>query len=272
MSRTLTACWALFKIRVATQLQYRAAAIANSSIGIFWGVLQITMITVFYTYGNPDGAALSLRQAVSYMWLVQILHGLVVMYNVDNELREMITGGNVSVELCRPLNLYDHWYAKTSANRIGGAFWRMVIISAVAITVPGMYGLGAPVSFVSFVLFTVSLTTAFFLSVSFAMVVTAVRLGLTWGDGPIWMITILSGVLGGAYLPLQLWPDAMQPFLRLQPFAGFMDTPFRLYIGSLPVNDAAFSIGLQLIWIIIFLILGKWLMNRKLQHLIVQGG
>ena len=62
--RNLRACVALFKIRLAEQLQYRAAAFANSTIGVFWGIMQIVMLTVFYTYGDASTAAISLPQAV----------------------------------------------------------------------------------------------------------------------------------------------------------------------------------------------------------------
>jgi ABC-2 type transport system permease protein len=86
------------------------------------------------------------------------------------------------------------------------------------------------------------------------------------------MLSLLGMVLGGGYLPLQLWPDFMQGFLFIQPFAGITDIPARLYVGSMPVNEAAAAIGLQLFWTAIFITAGKLLMNRKLKSLIVQGG
>ena len=270
--RTAKACAALFKIRMSEQLQYRAAALANTSIGVFWGVLQIVMFTVFFTYGNTDNIAMTLPQAVSYAWLIQILLGVIGIMNIDSELRDKITSGNVALELCRPLDLYAHWFAKTSASRLGGTAWRTAFTLLAALIAPMAFRLSLPDSLAGFAFFLLSVCSAFLLSTAFLMLLTAVRMGLTWGEGPTWALLLLAGVLSGAYLPLQLWPDFLQPVLLLQPFAGVMDIPLRLYIGSMPLEDAIWAIGLQLIWATVFIVSGKALMAQRIKGLIVQGG
>jgi len=270
--RTLRACGALFKIRVAERLQYRAAALANASISIFWGIIQIVMFTVFYTYGNPDSAALTLVQAVSYAWLVQIMLGLIGNLNVDGDLREKIVSGDVALELCRPLNIYSHWFARAAANRVGGFSWRAGITLAAALIMPAALRLSGPESALGFVMFLLSVFSAFLLCVAFVMLLTTVRLGLTWGEGPTYALALLGGILSGSFLPLLLWPDFMQRALLLQPFAGLMDIPFRLYLGSMPPGDGLWAIGLQLLWAAAIVLLGQGLMYRKINRLIVQGG
>ena len=272
MRRTFKACGALFKIRVAERLQYRAAALGNASISVFWGLMQTVMFTVFYTYGNPGDTALTLAQAVTYAWLVQSLLGLIGSIHLDNDLRETITSGNVALELCRPLDLYSHWYAKAAANKVGSFPWRAVITLLAAIAMPAALRISAPVSVAGFALFLLSVCSAFLLCVAFSMLLTAVRVGLTWGEGPTWVLIIIGGVLSGGYLPLPLWPDFLQRALMLQPFAGLMDIPFRLYVGAILPGDAVGAIGLQLLWTTVIVILGKALLHRRLSYLIVQGG
>jgi ABC-2 type transport system permease protein len=104
------------------------------------------------------------------------------------------------------------------------------------------------------------------------MFVTAIRLNITWGNGPTFMLIFISGVLSGTYLPLRLWPDFMQTFLRLQPFAGFTDIPVQLYIGSMKPIEALPGICIQLVWLIGFIIAGRAIMNLRLKSIIVQGG
>jgi len=270
--RTLKACAALFKMRVAEHLQYRAAALANASIGIFWGLIQITMFTVFYTYGDPSSAALTLTQAVSYAWLVQIMLGLIGNININAELREKITSGNVALELCRPLDLYSHWFARVAASRVGLFPVRAAITLLVALILPAAWGLSAPYSVIGFALFLLSVGSAFFLCVAFTMLLIVVRLGVTWGEGPTNALAMLGGVLSGAFLPLVLWPDFLQRFLMFQPFAGLLDTPFRLYVGAIPPGDALGAIALQLSWAAAITVLGKALMRCRVSRLIVQGG
>ena len=270
--RTLNACAALFVIRMTECLQYRAAALANASIGIFWGLLQVIMFTVFFTYGNQSAAALTLPQTVSYAWLTQIMHGIIGNPDVDNDLREKITSGDVALELCRPLNLYEHWFARSAANRVGSFPWRAAITMAAALVMPGAFSLSSPDSAMGFMMFVLSVCSGFLLCVAYAMLLAGVRIGLTWGEGPTFALALLAGVLSGGYLPLLLWPDFMHGVLMIQPFAGLMDIPFRLYVGAILPGDALGAIGLQLLWMMVFIVLGKFLMHRKINRLIVQGG
>jgi len=274
MRRTLKACKALFIIKVAAELQYRAAAWAHSSVGIFWAALHIVMFTVFYTYGNEENAAITLSQAISYAWLAQILYSLTALsyLGIDDELREKIVDGNVSLELCRPLDLYAHWFTKSAANRLGGSFWRIVITILVALLAPAAFRLSPPASAFGFIFFLLSAASAFLFTAAYVMLLTAIRVRLTWGDGPTTSLAFLGMLLGGSYLPLQLWPDFLQRILLFQPFAGRLDIPIRLFIGSMPPEDALWAIGIQLTWTIIFIAVGKLLMKRNISQLIVQGG
>jgi len=79
-------------------------------------------------------------------------------------------------------------------------------------------------------------------------------------------------VLSGGYLPLQLWPDFLQPPLLFQPFAGLCDIPARLYIGSMALSDAWLGLAVQLAWTIAFIVLGKYVMACRLRGIVAQGG
>ena len=272
MSRTLKACRSLFTIRVAETLQYRAAGLANSSISIVWSVLQIIMFTVFFTFGDAAGAAMTLLQAVTYVWLTQIMWSFVGYFTIDDEIREKIISGNVALDLCRPLDIYAHWYARTIANRVGSTAWRAVFTIVAGIVVPAALRLSPPASIAGFLLFFVSICVGALLCTAFAMLMAAVRLGLTWGEGPTYMLEMVGVLLNGTYFPLALWPDVMQRLLVFQPFAGLMDIPFRLYLGMLAPADALWAIGLQIFWVVVFIAVGRLLLNRRVSQLIVQGG
>jgi ABC-2 type transport system permease protein len=104
------------------------------------------------------------------------------------------------------------------------------------------------------------------------MLATALRMDVSWGNGPMNMLAVLVNVLSGELFPLQLWPDFMQGFLMIQPFAGHFDIPLRLYTGTMEPNAAAGAIGLQLFWTAVFILLGRVIMARRLKRVVVQGG
>lgn len=271
---TCRACSSLFRIRMAEGLQYRVSAISGTVVGVFWALLECVLFTVFYTYsenGSWNNNGLSLPQTISYVWLTQGLFVLQSM-SIDSEIMGKINNGDVGIELCRPMNLYTHWFLKSSAGKLGTSWIRSLATVLTGLLMPAGYALVGPASLPALFCFLLSVVMAFVLCSAFAMLVTAIRLNITWGDGPTYMLLLVSGILSGTYLPLRLWPDFMQTFLYLQPFGGFADIPVQLYIGSMAPAAALPGIGLQLIWSMIFIAAGRIIMKRKLNSIIVQGG
>lgn len=275
LKSNLKACLSIFRIKTAEGFQYRMAGLAGATTSIFWGLIEITVYMVFYKYANNRESGLlgtlTLQQVVSYVWLAQLLF-LMQPMSIDGEILNKITSGDVGIEMCRPLDLYFHWFSKTAASRLTPMFWRGSIILIFGMLMPPSYRLSMPASLPGLLLMLVSVLSALLLCTSYAMLTCAVRLNISWGDGPTYIMMLLGGVLSGAYLPLQLWPKFLQGFLLLQPFAGYLDIPLRFYLGTMLPKDALFAIGIQLIWVAVFVASGRALMKRRLKTIIVQGG
>ena len=268
------ACFSLFRIKTAESFQYRLAGIAGATTSIIYAVIEILVYGIFYKYAENSAGLLSamdLRQVVTYIWLAQFLF-LMQPMSVDGEILGKITNGDVGIELCRPLDLYFHWFAKIAAGRLSPLIWRGSAVLLAGILMPPSYRLALPASPSGFLLMLISLFSAFLLCTSYGMLACAIRLNINWGEGPVYMILLIGGVLSGSYLPLVLWPDMMQRFLVLQPFAGYLDIPVRFYLGILTAENGLWAIGVQLFWILVFIAAGRSLMNRRLKNVIVQGG
>ena len=78
-------------------------------------------------------------------------------------------------------------------------------------------------------------------------------------------------VLSGNLIPLPLFPDWLQPLLALQPFAGLIDTPFRIYSGHLTGATALAALARQAVWTLILITLGRLLMTPVMARVQVQG-
>lgn len=273
--KTLKAFLCIFRIKTAQGFQYRMAQLAGSTTSIFWSLIEITVYTVFYTYADNKGAGLiaglSLSQIVTYSWLTQLLFSLQPM-SIDPEILQKITSGDVGVELCRPLDLYVHWFAKNAAAKLTPLFWRGIPVVIVGCIMPAAYRLHSPASIMALGVSLLSVFCALILCTSYGMLMCAVRLNITWGEGPTYILMLIGGVLSGGYLPLQLWPAFMQTFLLFQPFSGYLDIPLRLYLGTMPLSQAGMALCLQLLWALGFVLLGRVIMRWRLSHIIVQGG
>jgi len=275
----MKAGWSLFKVRTAEGLQYRLAALSGVTVSVFWVLIEVAVLTVFFTYGNrePDSSVngMTLAQAISYRWIGELMYGLVAA-GVEGGIRDKITSGDIGIELIRPLDLYWHWFARTSAGSISNLVMRggLTVTCGALISLIGFrgMGLGLPASPLYFCLFLISTLGAILFGTAYCMFLATVRANVAWGDGPVNLINVTGMILSGGFLPLQLWPDFMQTFLRLQPFASYYDTPAKLYAGTIAVEDGLRSLLVQVLWIAAFIALGKVILKRKIKTVVVQGG
>ena len=262
----------IFQIQLAQQLQYRASAAAGAMTSVFCAIIEITVYTLFFTHSTYGGSVgMTLPQVVTYCWLAQFAFLLQPM-QVEPELLRKIKNGDMGVELCRPLGLYGHWFAKSAGSTLARTVLRGGFVLLAGALIPGSYRMGAPDSAAGLLMTLLALGCAFLLCTSYGMLMAAVRMNIPWGDGPVYMLMLIPGVLSGTYLPLQLWPDSMQTFLMLQPFAGYADLPLRLYVGTLSPLGGIGAVGLQLGWTALFVLLGRALMAKRLREVVIQDG
>ena len=82
----------------------------------------------------------------------------------------------------------------------------------------------------------------------------------------------LSNILSGGIVPLLLFPGAWHVALFVQPFAGLVDIPFRIYLGQLTGTMAMAGIALQIGWTAVLVLAGRAWLGRSLARLQIQGG
>jgi ABC-2 type transport system permease protein len=79
-------------------------------------------------------------------------------------------------------------------------------------------------------------------------------------------------VFSGSLLPLDFYPDALRPFLHVQPLAGLVDIPFRIYFADLKGAAALQGMALQAGWTLVLIAIGRLAMERMMRRLEMQGG
>ena len=224
----------------------------------------------FYSFSTIT-QPLSLEQAVTYTWLTQVTFRM-LPWNSDTEITAMIRSGNVAYELCRPLNLYFIWYSRLLSFRLVPTLLTGIPLYVIAGFLPGGSGITPPGSIAAGTAWAVSTLFALLLGCAISNLVTVSTLWTIAGDG---MQRILPGViliLSGAVVPLAYFPDWTQIVLKLLPFSGLIDIPFRFYLGMIPASEI-FSIGLiQMGWTVIFILIGVRLLNTGMKKVVVQGG
>jgi ABC-2 type transport system permease protein len=265
---------AVFRARFNLLLQYRAAAWAGFGTQCWWGAIKIMVFAAFFR-----GAAttpMSFQQAVDYVWLGQAFLTL-LPWSVDPEIARMVRSGDVAYERLRPLDSYAFWYARAVARRTATPLLRavpMVVTAGVLLPLFGArpWALSAPASVEAAALFACSMVFVIAFSSAVATIMDATTVVTLSDRGVNSLFAPIIIVFSGSLVPLPLYPEWLQPLLRLQPFAGLLDTPFRIYAGHLTASAALAALARQAVWLVVFVMAGRALMARFMAKLQTQGG
>ena len=147
----------LFKLRIITEIQYRAAALAGISTQLFFGFMYIMFYIALYTSNKDITVPMNLKEIITYMWLGQAFFALRIPVLQDKELINMIKDGNLAYEIIRPQNFYLKFYVKLYAHRLVATMLRFLPIIVIGLLLPEPYNLSLPSSTSSFIVFLILL-------------------------------------------------------------------------------------------------------------------
>lgn len=260
-----------FRLRFAMGLQYRAAALAGIATQFFWGAMNVLMYHAFYA-SDPSAFPMSLEATVTYVWLQQALLLLFAAWLIEHEIFDDIVSGNVVYELCRPIDIYDMWFARSVANRLSRAVLRCFPILFVAALLPAGYGLGAPADIAHFALFLLTGALGFFVTVAFFMLVYALTFFTISPSGLRIFVTSVVEFFAGGIIPLPFFPDGVRQVMEMLPFASMQNVPLRIYSASMTAGEMQRAIALQVFWLAALMAAGRALCRCASRRMTLQGG
>ena len=263
--------FSFFRLRIAMGLQYRAAAIAGVATQFFWGFMEIMIFQACYQ-ADAGAFPMSFSATASYIWLQQAFLAFFAAWMMENEIFDSIVNGNIAYELCRPINIYNMWFSRSIANRMSRAVLRCFPILIVAAFLPYPYGITAPKSAMHFLLFVVTLILGLAVTVSFCMLVYVLTFFTISPQGLRILFTSTVEFFAGAIIPLPFFPEKVQRFLELLPFASMQNVALRIYSGSMTNGEMQKAIILQVFWLVVVTAAGKFLCRVAEKRITVQGG
>lgn len=266
---------AAFRARFQLMLQYRAAALAGFATQCWWGAIRIMVFAAFYGV-HAAAAPISLADAVTYVWLGQALLAL-LPWVADPEIGQAVRTGGVGYDRLRPLDTYSYWYARTLGWMLARALPRAALMLLTAGIVLPLVGLGEwawqpPAGLTAALLFVPAFVLMTMLGGAILMLANVIVAASLNERGVNAILTPLVIVFSGSLLPLDFFPDALRPFLHVQPFAGLVDIPFRIYFADLKGASALQGLALQTGWTIVLIAIGRYAMERMMRRLEMQGG
>ncbi len=259
-----------FKAELKAGLQYKTAAISGLTTQFFWGIIFALVYTSFYRHTSIKD--INLSQLMDYVWLNQAFLTLIYIGINDESIIGSIKDGTVAYELLRPYDLYTWWYIKLVAKRYALVMLRCMPILVFAYLLPEPYNLSLPFNVISFLMFLLTMFLGTILVTSINMIVNSLAFFTNENRGISSIIYTIADLLEGSQIPLPLLSGIVLIIAFFTPFRFIEDLPFRLYSGHIDYMTGFNEIGLELIWIIVLLIIGRLILKKALSKVSIQGG
>lgn len=260
--------WRLVVAGFRRQSAYKLAALGGLVANLTFGLLKVSILfaTVRAAGGRLHGydtASMS-----TYVWLSQGLLGSVNL-NGRTDLMLRIKSGQVAVDFLRPIDLQ----AATIATEAGASLFALlprglpsVLLGAVTV------GIQLPTSPVFYLLGTASLLLGIVISAATVYLVAVAGFWLVETRGLQILYMLVSGFLGGLYLPIALFPDLLRIAAAATPFPSIMMYPIDVISGQGGAGNAVRLVLAQLAWLAGVAALGQFLTRSGRRRLEVQGG
>jgi ABC-2 type transport system permease protein len=257
----------VFKMRLRMELQYRGAMIGGILCQMFFGIVLVALYNALYE-GKPQ--SVPIENIATYVWLQQAFFRMLLA--TDPDLLDKIRSGDISYDLCRPVNMYGFYYARIMAQKLMGSLMRAIPMLVMAAFLPKGWGVSAPASALGLL----TVIPALFLGLLCICALENITMAFTMRTldprGMQSLLNLLMITLSGNLLPLTLFPDSWQKAIRFFPYSQLMDAPIRLYTGDFAASDAIGIYALQGFWAVVLIALGMSMWNANKKRMIVQGG
>lgn len=257
----------VFKMRLRMELQYRGAMIGGILCQMFFGLVLVAVYRALY---DSKPQSLPIESVVTYVWLQQAFFRM--MFGTDSDLLDKIRSGDISYDMCRPINMYGFYYARIVAMKLMGSLMRAVPMLTLAAFLPKGWGISLPASLPGFLLAIPALLLGLLCVCALENITVAFTMRTLDPRGMQGLLTMLMMTFSGNVLPLTLFPDSWQKVITFLPYAQLLDAPIRLYTGVYELSAALGVYALQIFWIIVLIALGNVMWNANKKRMIVQGG
>ena len=190
--------------------------------------------------------------------------------NVDSEIANRFSTGEVTIDLLRPINVHGYWLAQAA----GETLFRIVFFALpMAVVVVPMFDV-APPSGDGWWQFPLLFIIAFMINgeLNFSAGVMAFWLESTWGLMSLKRnaLMLCSGLMVPLHFLSGLIGETAVLLLTCAPFAWIGYYPTMAYIGQLP--QAGWVLVGGCAWMVVLRVFNIWLWRRAAQRLEVQGG
>lgn len=244
---------AILKVGLKQELTYKLQFILTRlrniiQILVFFFLWQSVLVGQDNLFGYTSSSI------AVYTFLLIIIRSL-VMTTKANDVSGYVSNGELSNYLLKPINFFKYILVKDIPVRLLNLFFSVFEISILFLLLkPNIFVQTNPIQVLFFLITLVIASVVFFLVL---MTINAVPFwvpDMGWGAQFLFMMIFVE-FLSGAFFPLDVFPTAIQSFLKLTPFPYIVFIPIKTYLGDITLFESLKNISIGLVWCFILVLL-----------------
>jgi ABC-2 type transport system permease protein len=251
----------------ARHLTYRAANLAGLTTNSFFGIMRSYLFIALYAQREIE-AGWTLDNALTFVWIGQALLMPIYIWGWY-EIALSIRSGDVVSDLSKPFDYYAFWLGQDAGRALYHLLSRGVPTLLVGVVLFRIDLTGDPVRWLLFVL---SVVLAIWISFGLRFIMNISTFWLLDYRGAGLLLMFASSFFSGLLVPLNYWPDGARQVAGWLPFAGMIQAPVEVFIGTASGADLAALLVFQLSWGVALMLVGRLMLDRGVRKVIVQGG
>lgn len=272
MSHSVAKYLSALRIELMKTIEYKFEFILRLlRIPIYVFLLVIVWLTIFEKSNALEIAGMNAQMFVMYIIVARLItYCCHRQWEIHTILLDYVRTGKISLFLSKPLR-FSPWFFFQSMSQ--GFFQFIVVLFVLAAGMLARY-FGFEYFFPTatyFLLFIISTCLAMLLA--FLIYYTLSLLIFWFGD--VWSIWgVVEGtmiLLTGEIIPLTVTPW-FYFITSLLPFKHIVFTPVFIYLEKFSITEVLQQMGIQLLWIFVFILLAGWILKAGLKKTDIQGG
>ena len=279
LAASMRTWWTMLRISLEERLVYRGDFMLGTLMRFLPFVTQIFLWTaVFSAVSNPDIGGYTLQDMIAYYLLVNVSRAFSSMPGLASGISRSILDGTIKKYLIQPVDMVGFLFITRVAHKLVYYVVALIPFAAVFYLCRGYFENGwpaPPILAAYFVSLAMTFVLGFFLEACIGMI----GFWFLEVNSLLFVYMLLNFFLSGHMFPIGMLDGVLLPggislgaVVRILPLQYLAYFPAAVFLGKITGMALVRGLIMQLVWVVFFIFLARWLFNRGVRRYSGFGG
>lgn len=269
-----------FKAGAMAQMAYKFNILSWFVISFLeWSCLIFLWFSVYNASESGMNSVINgftFKEMIVYTVFINILTFAVFVNETFDQISDEIKDGTIAISFIRPISYRGRFIAQ-NLGMVTTVFFILalpaIVISLLVFTKIGFLSYPSHqvlIRSIIFFLFTTFFAVLINDSISFIMGIMCFYTTQAFGLNQ--MRVVIINFLAGVLIPVSFFPSRFKDIVNMLPFSGLAQNPILILQGKTSLIESVFMLAKNMVWLVVFEILGWLLFKAASKKITVQGG